>query len=307
MSAVREIGARLRGLGLTPRALEAWAGTSRISSLPARMPLLIVRERLPAARALALFVAGSTLALHELDDWPLDLLIEEKLVLRADAGIRARVAIVPVGPSLLVCDRLDTPDAIDRVAWPDDSSVHLAGAIPAGRRARWIDLGCGSAFAPLIRPELAQHILGIDINPRAVEYARLGVELSQIAHIALARHDVAGVPGERAELVTCNAPIPGAPDSAIWRRADPGFFDRLWPAITDCLAPDGVAIVHASRRAIPPELAGERVVVAYSPEFAVLWWRPDAPDREVVTTRELTLDRPHLDAWDREDAVLVPC
>ncbi len=309
MSAVREIGARLRGAGLTPRALAAWAGTDRISALPARLAALASVPPLPAARVLAVFVAGAEIAAAELDDLvPTDLLVEEGLATRAGDRIRARVAVVPLGPSLLVCDRADAGDAIDLVAWPDDSSHHLASAIPAGRRRRWIDLGCGSAFAALARPELAGEILGIDLNPRALEHARLGVELSQIAHISLARHDVAGVAGPQAELVTCNAPIPDVADAAVWRRADPGFFDRLWPAVADCLAPEGLAVVHAARAAIPADLPGERVIVSYAPGFAVLWWRPDAPPRVVTLARELTPDRPHVDAWDREDAVLArPC
>jgi SAM-dependent methyltransferase len=219
-----------------------------------------------------------------------------------DGQLRARVAILPIGPSLLVCDRFDAPDAVDLVAWPDDSSYHLASAIPPGRRRRWIDLGCGSAFAPLARPELADEILGIDINPRAIEHARIGIELSQIAHVEIARHDVAGLAGRRAELVTCNAPMPDAPGAAIWRTGDAAFFHRLWPAIEAAVEPGGLAVVHVATRAIPDDLRGERVVVTYTPEFAVLWWRPDAPARRVTGTRALTADRPHLDAWDRADA-----
>jgi len=339
-----QIGARLRDTGLTVRALAAWAGTARIAALPARLDEMPAHPPTPAGAILALFVGGAEVArdqlraptaLHAL----MDALIEHELVEHSGDHVRARVAIVPLGPALLVCDRMDAPIERDLVCWPDDSSHHLATAIPPGRRADWLDLGCGSAFAPLARPELATRIMGVDINERAVRYARLGAELSGISHIAASLGDV-GASCEPAELVTCNAPIPDPPRAdqvpvggqpatppgtdryraaeafptaaipEIWRTAEPGFFDRLWPALRRAVQPGGMIVVHGACEAVLPVLAdarGERVVVTYTPAsvrgFAVAWWRPDAPDRFVTARRALTPERPHLDPSDREDVL----
>jgi SAM-dependent methyltransferase len=320
--ALASIGARLRDAGLTARGLAAWAGTARIAALPARLAGMPARPPTPASAILALFVGGAEVARGRLRAPAvlpalLDELIAHALVERDDDRLRARVAIVPVGPALLVCDRLDAPVEPARVCWPDDSSHHLATAIPPGRRAAWLDLGCGSAFAPLARPELAARIVGIDINERAVRYARLGAAMSGISHVTASVGDV-GAAHEPAALVTCNAPIPDPPRSApdptmaaeIWRRAEPGFFDRLWPALQAAVAPGGLIVVHGACEAVLPVLAGaagERVVVTYTPAdvrgFAVAWWRPDAPDRFVEARRALTPDRPHLDPADREAAL----
>jgi SAM-dependent methyltransferase len=322
--ALASLGARLRGAGLTPRALEAWAGTARIAALPARLEAARPSCATPAAATLALFVGGAEVADAELrlPGELVDELIGNELVERAGARLRARVAILPLGPALVVCDRLDAPIERELVCWPDDSSHHLATAIPPGRRADWLDLGCGSAVAPLARPELATRIVGIDINPRAVRYAQLGAALSGIAQLAAAVGDI-GEPGDLgpvlapAELVTCNAPIPdmgGETASSalpeVWRRADPGFFDRLWPALLRAVRPGGLIVVHAAREAILAALGdgrGERVVVSYTPDgvrgFAVAWWRPDAPERFVVGRRDLSPERPHLEPRDREDAL----
>jgi SAM-dependent methyltransferase len=210
---------------------------------------------------------------------------------------------------------LDAPIERDLVCWPDDSSHHLATAIPPGRRAAWLDLGCGSAFASLARPELATRIAGIDLNARAVRYAQLGAGLSGIAHLAAWAGD-AGAAHDAADLVTCNAPMPADPHPLataipeLWRRAEPGFFERLWPALRHAVRPDGMIVVHAACEATVPALAGaagERVIVTYTPVgaggFAVAWWRPDAPDRFVAAHRALTPDRPHLEPRDREDAL----
>jgi SAM-dependent methyltransferase len=305
---VTDLGRALRAAGLVPRALAAWAGTDRIAVLRTRVadPHLASDDPVPAAAALALFVAGAAVALDRVRGLPLDELIAASLVQRDGDRVRASVAIVPLGASLLVCDRLDAPDDEHLVCWPDDSSHHLAAALPADRRATWIDLGCGSAFAPLARPELAKAITGIDINPRAVAHARMGAALSGIAHLAIEEADVGGVRGT-AELVTCNAPIPGEWDEAVWRRADETLFARLWPAVRASLAEGGEAIVHALLAAIPDDLPGESVTGVYTPPgtraFAVVWWRPDAPLRRVRVRRELTADRPHVEARDRDAAL----
>jgi SAM-dependent methyltransferase len=324
------LGAQLRDAGLHARALAAWAGTARVAALPARL------ETLPpaataAGAALALFVAGAEVErsrLRSLPEAAIDALVAHELIERDGDRLRARVAVVPLGAALVVCDRLDAPVERDLVCWPDDSSHHLAAAIPPGRRADWLDLGCGSAFAPLARPELAHRIAGVDVNPRAVRHARLGAALSGTSHVAIAPGDIAD-PHEAAELVTCNAPMPGEPadrrgdDVArvaggdrlvpeVWRRAEPDFFVRLWPALERAVRPGGLIVVHAASAALLPALAdapGERVIVRYTPDdvpgFAVAWWRPDAPARLVAARRALTPERPHIEPRDRDEAQIA--
>jgi len=276
--------------GLTPRALAAWAGTDRLAAVAHRVPQLAAEEPLPAAMALACYVAGRAV--------PADrVAFDDRLLERVDDRVRARVAVLPLGRSLLVCDRLDARPSEQLVCWPDDSSHHLAAAIPRGRVACWLDIGCGSAFAQLARPELAERRVAIDLNPRAVLHARLGGELSRVA-LEVTEGDAGALPACAAQLVTCNAPLPASVEAMLWRRAGAGFFDRLFRAIPAALAPGGLAVVHCARAQIPGDLPGQRTLVSYAPDFAVLWWRPDAPARVVERHRELTIDRPHLDEHD---------
>lgn len=277
-------------LDLTPRALAAWAGTDRLSAVVHRLPQLASDEPLPAAQMLALFVAGRDVPAERAPTDP-------RLVERIGDRARAKVAVLPLGRALLVCDRADAPPREDTVCWPDDSSYHLAGALPRGRNPCWLDIGCGSAFAQLYRPELAERKVALDINPRAVAYARLGGELSRIA-LEVVESDAGALPDCAPQLVTCNAPMPMASGPMVWRRADPGLFERLFRAIPACLAQGGLAVVHCARAAIPADLPGERVIASYAPEFAVLRWRPDGPTREIAHRRDLTVDRPHLDEHD---------
>jgi hypothetical protein len=129
------IGARLRDAGLTARGLAAWAGTARTAALPARIAEISARPPTPAGAILGLFVGGAEIACDRLRALPalpalIDELIAHQLVERNGDRLRARVANVPLGPALLVCDRLDAPVERALVCWPDDSSHHLATAIP---------------------------------------------------------------------------------------------------------------------------------------------------------------------------------
>jgi SAM-dependent methyltransferase len=294
--------ARLRSL-LTPRALAAWSGTDRLSALALRLPAGPPATEI--ARLFALVVGGdvvqslSEASVHDVLD---DLGILE----RTGDGLRATVSVLPLGPSLLVCDRLDAERGLDLVCWPDDSSYHLARAIPPGRRQRWLDVACGSCFAPLLRPELACSVVAADLNPRAIELAWLGITLSGHDHIVLMTADLtAGVPGTF-DLVTCNAPIP-ADVGPLWRStADAALFARLFDELPPVLAPDGMAVVHAALDHVLPiveHLPGERVVVSYVPDggrqFGIVWWRPRLDATLRVTRRELTTERPHLTHDDR--------
>jgi SAM-dependent methyltransferase len=301
---------------LTPRALAAWAGTDRLSALPFHLPSTTAPT--DAGLLFSLLVAGNEVELETLDrarararardTWTctLDELLESSDVEIADGRVRARVSILPLGPSLLVCDRLDAEGGTDLVCWPDDSSYHLAHAIPPGRRRRWLDVATGSAFAPLMRPELAEEILGTDVNTRAVAYARRGVELSAIGHIEVRQADLAdGIDGTF-DLVTCNAPIP-ADVGPLWRAtADTAFFARLLESVPRVLAPGGLVVIHGALASLAPlvaELAGDRVVISYVPEggkqFGIVWWEPTGETRQVLGYRELTPEQPHLTHADR--------
>jgi methylase of polypeptide subunit release factors len=289
---------------ITRRGLAAWAGSDRIPIVRARLAALAALPVTRASAELALWVAGVDV------DRALVPALDDELVEAVGDRVRARVSVLPVGDAWIVCDRADAPDSSDLVCWPDDSSFHLASAIPPGRRGSWLDLGCGSAVAPLLRPALADRIVASDLNPRAIRFAQLGARLSNISLVTVVG-DLAVSP---ADLITCNAPIPGdrvdgsESGSAIWRATDARFVTRLFEAARSALSPDGLIVVHSALDAIPSQLPGEAVIVAYTPgdatrHFAITWWSPDAESRQLRVRRLLDPSRPHLDHRDREAAL----
>ncbi len=315
MTPLRVVGSTLRAGGLTPRMLAAWAGSDRLSALPHLVATQAGRPLTPASTLLALFVAGDDVPIARVPE--LDALHAHGVVDVIDDRVHARVSVLPLGPSLIVCDRIDTDDSLDVVCWPDDSSYHLALSLPREPDQTWLDLGCGSAFAALLRPDLGSRIVGADINARAVRYATLGCELSGIEQLRVVEADLGeGLPPELQtsyDLVTCNAPIPDPSDTPSrphWRVTDTTFMERLFAHAAQLVAAGGTVVVHAALDALDPVLAavpGDRVVVGYTPAgvrgFAVAWWRPDGEERLVRARRVLTDPRPHLTYEDRIDAM----
>lgn len=295
---MKELGRQLRRV-LTPRALAAWCGTDRLSAVAGPAVRAADRELTVAAAPLALFVAGREVPVALLAALDLEELAKLGLVELAGVTARARLALLPLGRSLIACDRLDEPLVPELVCWPDDSSYHLAASLPP-ITGEWIDVACGSAFAPLERHHAA---CIADLNERALARAGLGGLLSDVPLEPYRSDVLADAPARAWDLVSCNAPIPDELGVPIWRSTTSGFFERLYREA----AAARLIVIHAAEAALAPlaDLRGERVVIAYTPQpgFAVAWWAPAGTQRYVAVRRPLTDDRPHLTYADRAAAL----
>jgi hypothetical protein len=324
MADLHVLGRRLAAAGLTERAVLACFGASALAGVPRALACRPVLGRpAPAAVLPWLLVAGrdATLAAIQarLGD-ALDALIAAGLLDIDGDHVRAARALVPIGPSLAVCDRLDTPtNHPDAVLWPDDSSHHLIGALPRGRIGRWLDVGTGSALAPLAARGRAVHVRATDLNPRAVDAAALGAGLSG-AGIDTTRADLGDGAGGGWDLVTFNAPIPAeasteAGDTAIHRRAPPGaaVLERFWRQAPALIADGGEVVVHSflddDALAITADLPGAVGVIRYTPPghagFGVTSWRPGGSRRRRVIEVALSGVRPHVRRDDVDAALEV--
>jgi hypothetical protein len=310
------LGARLRDAGLSERAVRACFGVRH----PVHAPLVAAgvappTPMPPAALVPWLLVAGAEVderaARRRLGDADLDLLCALDAVERDGGRVRAKVALLPVAGGLAASDRADVRRGRDAVLWPDDSAFHLIGALPPGRRRRWLDVGTGNAVAPLAAPGRAERAVGTDVCARALELGRLGVALSGARSIELRAADLldgadAGAPWD---LTTFNAPIPAdaatdAADDTPYRHGPADLLERFWRAAPALCAPDGEVLLHARQPAdgYPDtlDLPGSVVAVRYTPPdarvaFGVTVWRPARRAERRLVNVALDPDRPHLD------------
>lgn len=303
---MRALGAALARV-ITARAVETCLGASAITAVPAAAAVRAMPAPCPPAAApIWLWCAGRDVpvaALRRALGDALDAAVAAALVaLDGDRAI-AGATIAPVGAGLVIGDRHDDPDA-DRVPWPDDSTLHLAGCLPARPPARWLDVGTGAAAAPLAAPWRAAHTRATDVAARALARARTGLALAGRADVEVAAADLLDGAGPGWDLVTFNAPIPaehgGATPATGWHRAAPGaaILPRFWQAVAGVVAPGGEVIVHGALAAPLAVPGGELVIARYTPPglpaFAIARWRPGAPARTVEGDVALAPGRPFV-------------
>ncbi len=298
---------RLAGLGLNPRAVRGCFGVTcvghaaRRAADPARPgePAAV-----PAALVPLLFVAGRRLPVVGLrrrlgDDF--DLLDQLGLIARDGDQATATLGLLPIGDGLVACehpaDLAARPDLPGGGAFPDDSTFHLLGALPARRVDSWLDVGTGNAAAPLGRRGLAATVLATDVDPRALRFAAIGRALSGTGALQLARADLlaAGRAGAPWSLISFNAPIPGSGSGS-------DLLARFWREVPSLVAADGEVVVHSQQAEDHPaaiDLPGLIVAVRYTPSdhrpgFGVTRWCPAGPSRRLRRTVDLSLASPHI-------------
>ena len=149
------------------------------------------------------------------------LAIAEGLVLARDRPDPATFAVAPdhvlgVGPPALLLARLTVRRAARRV----------------------LDLGCGGGVQALLAVRHAQSVVGVDLNPRALAFARFNACLNGIRNVEWREGDLfAPVAGERFDLVVCNPPYVVSPESWLLFRDGGGTGDGICARIVAGLAP----------------------------------------------------------------------
>jgi len=148
---------------------------------------------------------------------------------------------------------------------------------------RALDLCTGTGIHALWLSEVADEVVGTDINPRALAYARLNAALQGAGHITFAEADLfTGAPRGPYDLVICNGPLLFLPDELRERCVDGngGAFGielmlRLVDGLTVHLASGGTALLHANspfidghdmlEERLRERLAGGRWRVTFTP------------------------------------------
>src|SRR6266567_4869482 len=172
-----------------------------------------------------LFLIGSTVEAADLQaSLPtVDLVQLERLgiVEPAGGGFRSTVRIVPHGDVVVACDRgyhgdPDRPDVVTGVTSPAILLADLTVRKPA-RRA--LDLGTGGGIQDHLLANHCEQVVAVDVNPRALEFARLNAGLNGIENIEVRLGSwFEPVAGERFDIVTANPPYVMSPDSTFLYR-----------------------------------------------------------------------------------------
>jgi len=218
---VRELNARLRALGVRREAIAPFVQHGEHLLDRMRRPLrafYLRREPSPLVFALRLFVfmdpVSHSEALQALEnDALLSALLEARLLVERDGGVVCPFFLNVIEDQYVFCD-----DLANRGEAVMGASATTAGLIqaawPTKRLERVLDLGCGAGTAALMFARDAAHVVGSDINPRAVTLAKLNLALADRDNVTFLTGDLfAPVADTRFDLIVAQPPFVSKPDS----------------------------------------------------------------------------------------------
>jgi methylase of polypeptide subunit release factors len=207
---------RLGGAGLGPRT----AATDEL------WPFRAIATEEPLNLFVRLWALGA--AVEEREARPalapagLDELHAAGLLRRAGpARVAATVAIRPYGNVLVAADRPratvdEAPDFVPGVNPVARVLARHTIRLPVGSA---LDLGTGNGMQALAASRHAEHVLGTDVNPRALAYAELNAALNGVDNLSLASGSwFEPVPDERFDLILANLPFVVSPDTGFTYR-----------------------------------------------------------------------------------------
>jgi methylase of polypeptide subunit release factors len=150
-----------------------------------------------------------------------ELLGEQLAAALRDAGalrpdqelVRSSLRLMPFAELLLASDEVDARE--DPVMGPGATTLELWRAMSVEPGTRVLDIGCGAGSLALAAVRAgAGEVVGVDLDARAVAYARFNAKLNRIERTRFEVGDLAApVVGERFDLVVSQPPFVMQPPS----------------------------------------------------------------------------------------------
>ena len=204
------------------------------------------RKHGPLGLAIAFFLLQESVSLEELrqllDDDGIAALHLQGFLEPNRLGIRCKVDLYPcLGKYFFTDSAFEVEPWPEQVYWLGGDSYTLAYCTPRRPYARALDLCSGSGVHALLAGCPA---LGIDINPRAVEFGRLNAALNGISQVEFAQGDCCSAEGSY-DLVTLNPPFVPTPEGVaeLYRTgggSGEGVTERVVRKLSTWLNPGGL-------------------------------------------------------------------
>ncbi len=226
-----ELRALLAELGYEESRLTAQCG---LASPPTRADIARFMHETRAADALAVLarvflggIAAPGAAARRA--WParlVELCVDAGLLEAREGLLVPAVLIVPRGTVLLASDALVTLGGSQARDFVPPASTHAAGTLLnltiRERLTTALDLGTGCGVQALAAAAHCEHVVAVDINPRATAYAEFNARLNGFANVECRTGDFFGpVEDQRFDLVVSNPPfVPGPHQQFTYRDSD---------------------------------------------------------------------------------------
>ena len=156
----------------------------------------------------------------------------------------------------LVCDP-DDSDRPDLVQGVTAAARTLSGLVVRRRVATALDLGTGCGVLALTMARHAGRVVGTDVNPRAVDFARRSAKLNGVRNADWRQGSwYEPVAGERFDLIACNPPYVVSPDTRFVFRDGSEATEGVVRGAGEHLTPGGLAHLLVNWIHPPDDWAG---------------------------------------------------
>lgn len=199
----------------------------------------------PVDTLLELFIDGHPIEIDRItahvSSTIVDSAIEMTLVERNGRYLKSKLCLFPCFGKYIVTDRCEKNTSINQVMYLWGESFLLGGLVKRSPRRRAIDLGTGSGVHAILASDHCDKVFAVDINPRAIEFAKFNGALNGIDNIEFVLSDLFKSVNSTCDLLVANPPY--APDCAA--RAG----DNFWSG-----GAEGSEILRKIVEAIPTRL-----------------------------------------------------
>jgi methylase of polypeptide subunit release factors len=217
-----QLRSTLGRIGYTGEAIRSVLGEDAYQSRSWDVPVHVRRLRAgtPLETAIRLFFLGLAVPETEVERALAPLSVEQLRrlgLVGGDGDVVASVRLVPHAELLLAGNRYpdDGPDGTpaDYVATVTAPSAILATLTVRRPVRKALDVGTGSGVQALWAARHSQHVVAVDINPRALNLAEFNARLNGVANVEFRLGSMfEPVAGERFDLIVSNAPYVVSPD-----------------------------------------------------------------------------------------------
>lgn len=127
---------------------------------------------------------------------------------------------------------------------------HLARLLVRGPAATALDMGCGCGALSLILSSFTDHVVGVDLNPRAVAVSAFNAALNGVRNVEFIKGDLfSPVSASRFERIVFNSPTADEGDRYVGLlQAGEGILRRFLEAVPERLAPNGYCQMNLAIR-----------------------------------------------------------
>lgn len=221
----------LSGIGYTKANLTKALRISHLNMISlAAIPLYLdfrLNEPTPFNMAAQLFIfsqkfSREDLLKHLFTDEEIEAFCAMKILLEKEGLISSAVDIYPVLGTYIATDHHFTETRSSRaVMFLGDDSYTLAKGTFRHRVGRALDLCTGSGIHAFAAARHAREVVGVDISPRAINFAQFNAIFNGIENVTFLQGDLyEPVRGERFDLITANPPFVPVPaeDATLYYR-----------------------------------------------------------------------------------------